>query len=109
MHFWSPGLDPGHPLVGSHPERYVLRRLTSGRYIAIDLADREVLVEVLLDVLEDPGPAVAGIHQFLNAGGPDLDGGELRQHEKRVEQQQQRRTDEQEQQHGGRIMANPAR
>lgn len=28
MSFWSPALDPANPLLGSHPERYVLRRLT---------------------------------------------------------------------------------
>ncbi len=27
MSFWTPALDPSNPLVGSHPERYVLRRL----------------------------------------------------------------------------------
>jgi hypothetical protein len=27
MPFWTPALDPVNPLVGSHPERYVLRRL----------------------------------------------------------------------------------
>ena len=43
MHFWSPGLDPDHPLVGSQPERYVLRRLLSGRYIAIDPQDQSLV------------------------------------------------------------------
>jgi hypothetical protein len=27
MAFWTPALDPANPLLGSHPERYVLRRL----------------------------------------------------------------------------------
>jgi hypothetical protein len=27
MSFWTPALDPANPLAGSHPERYVLRRL----------------------------------------------------------------------------------
>lgn len=27
MPFWTPALDPANPLAGSHPERYVLRRL----------------------------------------------------------------------------------
>ena len=27
MSFWIPALDPANPLIGSHPERYVLRRL----------------------------------------------------------------------------------
>lgn len=30
MSFWTPALDPANPLVGSQPERYVLRRLTTG-------------------------------------------------------------------------------
>ncbi|MFN9622208.1 MAG: hypothetical protein ACK587_05155 [Cyanobacteriota bacterium] len=25
MSFWTPALDPANPLIGSHPERYVLR------------------------------------------------------------------------------------
>lgn len=54
MHFWSPGHDPDHPLAGAEPERYVLRRLGSGRYIAIDPRDQS-----LVDV-ED----AAGAHGF---------------------------------------------
>jgi hypothetical protein len=27
MAFWTPALDPANPLLGSQPERYVLRRL----------------------------------------------------------------------------------
>ena len=27
MPFWTPALDPANPLAGSHPERYVLKRL----------------------------------------------------------------------------------
>jgi hypothetical protein len=27
MSFWTPALDPANPLLGSHPERYVLRCL----------------------------------------------------------------------------------
>ena len=36
MHFWSPEIDPDHPLACTHPERYVLRRLSNGCYLAID-------------------------------------------------------------------------
>ena len=43
MHFWSPGLDPDHPMVGSQPERYVLRRLGTGLYIAIDPSDQSLM------------------------------------------------------------------
>lgn len=43
MHFWSPGHDPDHPLVGAEPERYVLRQLGSGRYIAIDPRDQSLV------------------------------------------------------------------
>ena len=31
MPFWTPALDPANPLAGSHPERYVLRRLENER------------------------------------------------------------------------------
>jgi hypothetical protein len=51
MHFWSPSLDPDHPMVGSQPERYVLRRLGTGRYIAIAPGDQS-----LVDVEAGPGP-----------------------------------------------------
>jgi hypothetical protein len=43
MHFWSPNLDPDHPMAVSQPERYVLRRLASGRYIAIDPGDQSLV------------------------------------------------------------------
>ena len=55
MHFWAPGIDPAHPLDCSHPERYVLQRLQSGAYIAIDPQDQS-----LIDV-SDPQSA----HGFL--------------------------------------------
>ncbi|MFO0017892.1 MAG: hypothetical protein ACK52U_15220 [Synechococcaceae cyanobacterium] len=43
MHFWAPGIDPAHPLDCSHPERYVLQRLQSGAYIAIDPQDQSLI------------------------------------------------------------------
>ena len=55
MHFWSPSLDPDHPMVGSQPERYVLRRLDTGRYIAIHPADQS-----LVDV--EAGERAHGFH-----------------------------------------------
>ncbi|MEB3352974.1 MAG: hypothetical protein VKM34_01870 [Cyanobacteriota bacterium] len=55
MHFWAPAIDPAHPLECSHPERYVLRRLSNGSYIAIHPDDQS-----LIDVSD---PAVAhGFH-----------------------------------------------
>lgn len=47
MHFWAPEIDPAHPMDCTKPERYVLRRLTGGAYLAIASADG-----ALLDVAE---------------------------------------------------------
>ena len=43
MHFWSPEIDPDHPLACTHPERYVLRRLSNGCYLAINPADQSLI------------------------------------------------------------------
>jgi hypothetical protein len=43
MHFWSPEIDPDHPLECTHPERYVLRRLSNGCYLAIDPVDQGLI------------------------------------------------------------------
>jgi hypothetical protein len=45
MHFWAPEIDPAHPLECTQPERYVLRRLSNGSYIAIHAEDQS-LIEV---------------------------------------------------------------
>lgn len=45
LHFWAPEIDPAHPLECTHAERYVLRRLENGSYIALGKED-----ETLLDV-----------------------------------------------------------
>ena len=77
MHFWAPAIDPAHPLECSHPERYVLQRLSSGAYIAIDPQDQG-----LIDV-EDPRAAhgfhtheaalrAAGELNKLGRGGVDV-------------------------------------
>jgi hypothetical protein len=47
QHFWSPDIDPAHPMDCTQPERYVLRRLSNGSYIAIDGGDQS-LIEVQL-------------------------------------------------------------
>jgi len=47
MHFWAPEIDPAHPMECTQPERYVLQRLASGRFIAIDAGDQS-----LVDVVE---------------------------------------------------------
>lgn len=51
MHFWAPEIDPAHPMECTQPERYLLRRLSGGAYIAISAGDGS-----LLDV-EDPAKA----------------------------------------------------
>jgi hypothetical protein len=47
MHFWAPEIDPTHPMDCTQPERYVLRRLNGGAYLAIAQEDGS-----LLDVAE---------------------------------------------------------
>lgn len=39
MHFWAPEIDPAHPMDCTQPERYLLRRLKDGAYIAIGPED----------------------------------------------------------------------
>lgn len=36
MNFWSPGMDPRHPMGGTRPERYALRIEEGGSYLAVD-------------------------------------------------------------------------
>ena len=55
MQFWAPSIDPAHPLECTHPERYVLKHLGHGAYLAV-AADGMALTEV-------PTPAEAhGFH-----------------------------------------------
>lgn len=35
MHFWAPNIDPAHPLDCTQAERYALRRLSNGCFIAL--------------------------------------------------------------------------
>ncbi|MEB3185298.1 MAG: hypothetical protein VKM97_05375 [Cyanobacteriota bacterium] len=35
MRFWAPAIDPAHPLECTQPERYVLKHLGHGSYLAI--------------------------------------------------------------------------
>lgn len=35
MHFWAPAIDPAHPMDCTQPERYALKRLDSGTFLAI--------------------------------------------------------------------------
>ena len=43
MRFWAPDIDPSHPLECTQPERYALRRIEGGAYIAIAAADQSLL------------------------------------------------------------------
>ena len=45
MHFWAPDIDPAHPLACTQPERYVLKRLDRGTFLAV-AADGEALADV---------------------------------------------------------------
>ena len=42
MHFWAPEIDPAHPMECTHPERYALKKLPSGQYLAIDPSDQSL-------------------------------------------------------------------
>jgi len=45
LHFWSPGLDPAHPKACTQPERYALRLIERGTFLAV-AADGGALLEV---------------------------------------------------------------
>lgn len=45
MHFWAPEIDPAHPMECTQPERYVLRRLLDGSYLAIS-GDNGAVIDV---------------------------------------------------------------
>ena len=45
MHFWAPAIDPAHPLECTQPERYVLKHLGHGAYLAV-ASDGMALAEV---------------------------------------------------------------
>lgn len=43
MHFWAPEIDPAHPMDCTQPERYVLQRINTGQYLAIDQRDQGLM------------------------------------------------------------------
>ncbi|MCX5969423.1 MAG: hypothetical protein NTV57_17705 [Cyanobacteria bacterium] len=43
MHFWATEIDPAHPLECTQAERYVLRRIVGGAYLAIAADDQRLL------------------------------------------------------------------
>ena len=45
LHFWAPHLDPAHPDDCTQPERYAIRLLERGTFLAVD-SDGQGLVEV---------------------------------------------------------------
>lgn len=77
MHFWSPEIDPAHPMECTQAERYVLRRLSNGCFIAIDGGDQS-----LIDVPEahqaygfhthEAALRAAGELNRLGSGGVDV-------------------------------------
>ncbi len=36
QHFWAPEIDPARPMDCTRAERYAIKRLASGRYLAIE-------------------------------------------------------------------------
>lgn len=43
MHFWAPEIDPAHPMECTQMERYALRRLGGGPYLAVAGDDQKVI------------------------------------------------------------------
>ena len=77
MHFWAPDIDPAHPLECTQPERYVLRRMDGGAYIAIAAEDQSLLDVDQLDRAyffhtHDAAVRAAGELNRLGLGGVDV-------------------------------------
>jgi porphobilinogen deaminase len=77
MHFWAPEIDPAHPLECTQAERYVLRRLSNGCYIAIAAQDQSL--EDVEDVQQahffhthEAALRAAGELNRLGSGGVDV-------------------------------------
>jgi hypothetical protein len=45
MHFWAPEIDPSHPMDCTQAERYALKRLNNGTFLAI-AGEEQNLVDV---------------------------------------------------------------
>lgn len=43
MHFWAPEIDPAHPMDCTQAERYALRRLGDGPYLAVNAENQKVI------------------------------------------------------------------
>ncbi len=77
MHFWAPEIDPAHPMACTQAERYVLRRIVGGAYIAIAAEDQSLLDVVELDRAyffhtHDAALRAAGELNRLGLGGVDV-------------------------------------
>lgn len=66
MHFWSPEIDPAHPMDCTQPERYALKRLDSGSFLAIG-ADQQ-----LLQVLESSQAYLFHTHEAALRAATEL-------------------------------------
>ena len=42
LHFWAPEIDPAHPMECTQPERYAIRRLDDGLFLAVQGTDQRV-------------------------------------------------------------------
>ncbi|MFZ4565718.1 MAG: hypothetical protein ACOYMY_04580 [Prochlorococcaceae cyanobacterium] len=42
QHFWTPEIDPAHPMDCTQPERYVLQRLGADRFLATAGSDEHL-------------------------------------------------------------------
>lgn len=43
MHFWAPEIDPAHPMDCTQAERYALRRLGGGPFLAVGGENQQVV------------------------------------------------------------------
>jgi hypothetical protein len=71
MHFWAPEIDPAHPMDCTQPERYVLKRLKEGSYLAIGPRDGELIDVAQPDqayLFHTPEAALRAAGQLNNLG-----------------------------------------
>ena len=73
MHFWAPEIDPSHPMDCTQAERYALKRLSDGTFLAIAGEDQR-LVDV--DSTSDAPGALrvdkAAVHIATSHGSLDI-------------------------------------
>lgn len=76
MQFWAPTIDPAHPLACTRPERYVLKHLGNGAFLAI-AADgfglREVATPAEAHGFHTHEAALRAAHELNHEGRGPID------------------------------------